>query len=284
MSEHKSTKIALITGAGAGIGLQLTRRLLGEGWEVAALIRSGFSEEDGMIREAISKGQLRVYKADLTDFSQLRRVLNEVNGKEDHIDVLFNNAGGSLPELRFSPQGREMHYELQTVVPYIVFMELKELLQKGALKTVVNTSSVALRYAKRLKPDELPRPTGFKKLTGPYATTKLALSLWTRELAAPMAAEGLRLISVDPGSNNTLRKTKDSGLPPVVKLLMGLFFSHPSQGANLLREAAFKGTDYPPGSFVVKGRAADLPYAETGSKILSMMQMIYEQEFIAVRY
>ncbi|MFB5676786.1 SDR family oxidoreductase [Paenibacillus terreus] len=283
MSENRSTKIALITGAGAGIGLQLTRRLLGEGWEVAALIRSGFSEEDSMIREAISEGKLRVYKADLTDFSQLRRVLNEVNGKEDHIDVLFNNAGGSLPELRFSPQGREMHYELQTVVPYIVFMELKELLQKGALKTVVNTSSVALRYAKRFKPDELPRPAGFKKLTGPYATTKLALSLWTRELAAPMAAEGLRLISVDPGSNNTLRKTKDSGLPPVVKLLMGLFFSHPSQGANLLWEAAFKGADYPPGSFVVKGRAADLPYTETGSKILSMMQMIYEQEFIAVR-
>ncbi|MFM9278554.1 SDR family oxidoreductase [Paenibacillus jiagnxiensis] len=279
MSEHKSTKVALITGAGAGIGLQLTRRLLGEGWEVAALIRSGFSEEDSMIREAISKGQLRVYKADLTDFSQLRRVLNEVNGKEDHIDVLFNNAGGSLPELRFSPQERELHYELQTVVPYIVFMELKELLQKGALKTVVNTSSVALRYAKRFKPDELPRPAGFKKLTGPYATTKLALSLWTRELAAPMAAEGFRLISVDPGSNNTLRKTKDSGLPPVVKLLMGLFFSHPSQGANLLWDAAFKGTGYPPGSFVVKGRAADLPYAETGPKILSMMQTIYEQEF-----
>lgn len=284
MSEHKSTKVALITGAGAGIGLQLTRRLLGEGWEVAALIRSVFSEEDSMIREAISKGQLRVYKAELTDFSQLRRVLNEVNGKEDHIDVLFNNAGGSLPELRFSPQGREMHYELQTVVPYIVFMELKELLQKGALKTVVNTSSAALRHVKRFNPDELPRPAGFKKLTGPYATTKLALSLWTRELAAPMAAEGFRLISADPGSNNTLRPTKKSGLPPAVKLLMRLFFSHPSQGANLLWDAAFKRTGYPSGSFVLKGRAADLPYAETGSKILSMMQTIYEQEFNAGRY
>ncbi|MFB5761352.1 SDR family NAD(P)-dependent oxidoreductase [Paenibacillus medicaginis] len=283
MSEHKSTKVALITGAGAGIGLQLTRRLLGEGWEVAALIRSGFAEEDSMIREAISKGKLRVYKAELTDFSQLRRVLNEVNSKEDHIDILFNNAGGSLPELRFSPQGREMHYELQTVVPYIVFMELKELLQKGALKTVVNTSSVALRHAKRFNPDELPRPAEFKKLTGPYATTKLALSLWTRELAAPMAAEGFRLISVDPGSNNTLRPTKNSGLPPAVKLLMRLFFSHPSQGANLLWDAAFKRSGHPSGSFVVKGRAADLPYAETGPKILSMMQMIYEQEFITVR-
>lgn len=68
---------------------------------------------------------------DLTDYGSLRHSLEEIKGKEKRIDILFNNAGGGLSELRYSQQGREMHYELLTVVPYIILMELKELLKNG---------------------------------------------------------------------------------------------------------------------------------------------------------
>ncbi|MET3208315.1 UNVERIFIED_CONTAM: hypothetical protein ABIC26_001251 [Paenibacillus sp. PvR008] len=50
-----------------------------------------------------------------------------------------------IPELTFSKQGRELQFELQTVVPCIMMMELKELLLKGTLKTVVNTSTSAFK-------------------------------------------------------------------------------------------------------------------------------------------
>jgi len=279
MRKESSAQVALVTGAGAGIGRELTRRLLAGGWEVAALIRSGFAEEDDVIREAVSRGQLRVYRADLADFAQLRRVLEQIKGAEGRIDLLFNNAGGSFAELMFSPQGRELHYELHTVVPYIVLTELKEWLQKGERKTVVNTSSQALRYVKRFDPDALSRPTAFKKLFGPYATSKLALSLWTQELAARTGSEGWHLLSVDPGSNNTLRKDKKSGLPWPVKLMMRFFFSPPAKGAELLLNAAKQADVLPPGSFVLKGQPADLPFAEAGPKVLAGVRDIYEREF-----
>lgn len=283
MTREKSTKIALITGASAGIGFELTRRLLTEGWEVAALFRSDFARKDNIIQDAINRDQLRVYKADLTDYTQLRRVLEQIKNGEDHIDILFNNAGGTLPELQFSLQGRELHYELQTVVPYILFMELRGLLQKGEEKTVVNTTSKGFRYVKQFDPDSLARPTTFKKMFGPYNTTKLALSLWTRELGAKVASEGYRLISVDPGTNNTMRKGKKSGLPFYIKPMMRFFFSHPREGADLLRNAEEKSNTYPPGSFILKGQPAEIPHAESGVKVLGMVQRIYEKEFLAIK-
>lgn len=135
MNQHKN--IALITGASAGIGLELTRKLLSEDWQVVALNRSDFPADDMRIQKAVKSGWLRIYKiADLADYASLRRSLEEIKSKEQWIDILFNNAGGSFPELSYSKQGREQHYELLTVVPYIILMELKELIKNSELKTM----------------------------------------------------------------------------------------------------------------------------------------------------
>jgi NAD(P)-dependent dehydrogenase (short-subunit alcohol dehydrogenase family) len=281
METSGQERTALITGASSGIGLELTRRLLSEGWQVIALNRSGFSAEDARIQEALERKQLRVYRVDLSDFDNLRQALERIKAAEARIDLLFNNAGGSFPELTFSKQGRELHFEVQVVVPYILTMELKELLQRGTLKTVVNTSSNAFKFVKRLDPDTLERPATFKKLFGPYATTKLALSLWTRELAPRISAEGIRVLSVDPGGNNTLRSGKDSGLPLPVALLMKLFFPHPSRGASLLLEAAVDGRGVPTGAYVTNGAPKALQCVEQGPKVLAKVSAIYEREFAA---
>lgn len=53
----------------------------------------------------------------------------QIKKKETKLDALFNNAGGSFSNLRFSPQGRELHYEIQTVVPFIITMELLDLVK-----------------------------------------------------------------------------------------------------------------------------------------------------------
>lgn len=281
MKTEGQTRTALITGASSGIGLELTRRLLSEGWEVIALIRSGFPEDDALLRDSLGRKQLRVYNAELTDFGGLKRALEQLKAKEEKIDLLFNNAGGSLAQLGFSPQGRELHFELQTVVPYILFRELKEHLLRGRFKTVINTSTGAFRFTRHFDAGTLERPTTFKKLLGPYATTKLALSLWTREVAPQAAAEGLRLLSVDPGGNNTLRKGTGSGLPLIPKLLMKFFFPPPTRGASLLYEAATNGREIPSGAYLSEGKVAELKFTSQGRKILEKVSAIYEREFQA---
>ncbi len=129
MTERKK-KVALVTGANSGIGLELTKKLIENGWEVVALIRSGFPEEELKLQQKIRQREIRIYRTDLSDFTKLKYSLGQIKEQEPKLDALFNNAGGSFPELLFSPQGRELHYEVQTVVPYIITMELLKLLKK----------------------------------------------------------------------------------------------------------------------------------------------------------
>lgn len=271
---------ALITGSNNGIGLALTRKLLAEGWQVIAMVRSDFAEEDGSLQHAIRDGKLRVYKADLTAFSQLKHALNKIKEKETHIDVLFNNAGGSLSGIFYSKQGRELHFELQTVAPYIIFMELKELLQKGSRKTVVNTSTNAFASLKAFRADALEQPESFKKLFGPYAATKLALSLWTHALAPLAAPDGIVIRSADPGGNNTIRKGNSTGLPFYIRPIMKLFFASPDKGASLLYDAAVGHHGGLSGVYVTKGKVAKLKFVEQAPLVLEKVQAIYEREFM----
>ncbi|WP_435924620.1 SDR family NAD(P)-dependent oxidoreductase [Paenibacillus sp. DYY-L-2] len=285
MEKNPHEHIALITGASAGIGLELTRKLLAEDWQVIALNRSDFPEDDMSIRNAIRSGSLRIYKtADLADFASLKRTLEEIKGKERRIDILFNNAGGSFPELSYTKQGREKHYELLTVVPYIVLMELKELLKNGRLKTVINTSSSASKYTKEFSVEILEHPKTFRKLIGPYATSKLALSLWTQAIAPELAKDDILIRSVDPGGNNTLRKGKNSGLPLVVKWLMMLFFSPPAHGANKLHEGALGEHRNKTGVFLVTGQVSELKFMDQARNVLERVQAIYEHEFLQQDY
>jgi NAD(P)-dependent dehydrogenase (short-subunit alcohol dehydrogenase family) len=281
MNKNPSEHIALITGASAGIGLELTRKLLSEDWQVVALNRSDFPADDMSIQHAVKSGSLRIYKTDdLADYASLRRTLEEIKSKEQWIDVLFNNAGGSFPKLSYSKQGREKHYELLTVVPYIILTELKELLKIGHLKTVINTSSSALKFTKEFTIDILERPKTFRKLLGPYATSKLALSLWTQAIATQIAKDDIKIRSVDPGSNNTLRKGKQSGLPLLVVVIMKLFFSPPTNGANKLYEGALGEHRNKTGVYLLKGQVAGLKFNDQARNVLERIQAIYEHEFL----
>lgn len=279
MQSNTSHPVALITGANSGIGLELTRKLLNEGWQVVALNRSAVPSGDMLLQQAVNQRQLRIYKvADLADYNSLRRTLQEVREGEPFIDVIFNNAGQSFPELTYTPQGRETHYELLTIVPYLITMELKELLLKGKLKTVINTSSSALNMLRTFELEQLEHPPKFRKMLGPYAASKLALSLWTEALAPSLAKEGILIRSVDPGNNNTVRKGQKSGLPIWLEPLMR-FTPPPTHGAGLLFDAALGEHRSKTGVFLIKGKIQSLPFRALAQPVLERVEQIYREEF-----
>lgn len=281
MTHIRNNRVALITGASSGIGLELTKRLLSEGWHVIALIRSAFPSSDSLVQDCLRSQQLRIYTADLSDFTDLQASLNQIKKHEDHIDLLFNNAGVSFGELSYSKQGREMHFEVNSVVPYIIMMEMKELLARGSFKTVINTSSNALLYLKQFDYHTLASPAVFKKLVGPYAASKLALSLWTQEIATAIQKDGIMIRSACPGPNKTTI-TKNAGMPKFMIPIRNLFFSHPSEGASRLYEAALGSPPQSTGVFLNKGKVAPLKFSSQSTEVLGMVERIYRQEFTAI--
>ncbi|AKT40194.1 SDR family NAD(P)-dependent oxidoreductase [Chondromyces crocatus] len=270
---------ALVTGARTGVGFELTRRLLSEGWEVVALVRSDLPPEP-FVKEAQGEQRLRVVKGDLSDLGSLKQALREITAREASLDVLFNNAAISTEALRFSPGGRELQFEVNTVVPYILAMELKDLLRKGKLRTVINSSSNAALTVKRFDPATLERPPTFKKLFGPYAASKLALSLWTREAASRFSAEGIEIRSTCPGPNRT-PMSAGGGMPWWLLPFQRLTFSHPSKGAARLHEVAFGRFRGEAGVFVNRGKVTPLGFEAEGRAVLERVRAVHEGAFLA---
>jgi NAD(P)-dependent dehydrogenase (short-subunit alcohol dehydrogenase family) len=282
MIPTRSHYTALITGANSGIGLELTQKLLSEEWEVIALIRSDFPDGNPLISTAKQNGRLRVYHADLSDSTSLRQALADITSHEQHIDVLFNNAADPTMGIRYSPQGREIHFEVNTVVPYIITMEMQPLLLKGALKTVINTSSNAMLYVKDFDLDLLTHPTSYRAVIGPYGKSKLGLSLWTHALAPTLANKGIEIRSMNPGANKT-KMTGRAKAPLWMRLLRPLIFSHPSVGAGRLYDVALGRWRGQSGIFVNGGKAVAIPFIALEQDVLAMVHTIYAQEFLGTQ-
>lgn len=90
-------KVAIVTGAGQGIGKGIARRLAGEG---AAVVIADYNEETAvaaaqeLTAEAGPLGGRAVpYRVDISDVAAVQRMVDEIASQLGHIDILVNNAG-----------------------------------------------------------------------------------------------------------------------------------------------------------------------------------------------
>ena len=90
-------KIALVTGGGSGIGLMATQALAVNGAKVYIVGRT--QDKLDTVVETYSKdipGEIIAIQADVSDKSQIRDLVKQIQSKESHLDILINNAGISL--------------------------------------------------------------------------------------------------------------------------------------------------------------------------------------------
>jgi NAD(P)-dependent dehydrogenase (short-subunit alcohol dehydrogenase family) len=89
-------KIALVTGAGTGIGKAVSLALLGAGYAVALTGRRK-DMLDATAKEAPAGGKILVFPADISDPAQVKALFAKIKDVFGRLDLLFNNAGIGAP-------------------------------------------------------------------------------------------------------------------------------------------------------------------------------------------
>jgi NAD(P)-dependent dehydrogenase (short-subunit alcohol dehydrogenase family) len=135
----------VITGAGRGIGLELTRQALERGVEVVAVVRDPAKSKELQTLAREREGLLRLVQADVTQWADVETLAREVS-KSGSIDVLINNAGAFLDgeddfrNLELNKVARS--FEVNSIGPMRVTQALLPLLEKSKDPKVVHITSL----------------------------------------------------------------------------------------------------------------------------------------------
>lgn len=169
---------AIVTGATSGIGLELAQGLVERGAHVGIVARN-----PAKARAVVERlgGGIDVFRADLAELAEVRRVAAEIAERWERVDVLVNNAGINTLAAGTTAEGFDAMVATNYLGPFLLTNLLRDRLGGGR---VVNVASEAHRLADRLDPDRVEVPTRALAGNRLYGRTKLALMLFTRELAA----------------------------------------------------------------------------------------------------
>jgi NAD(P)-dependent dehydrogenase (short-subunit alcohol dehydrogenase family) len=187
MAQLLTDKIALVTGAGSGIGQAIAVAYAKEGAKVIItdLDVSGCHQTLGKVKEA--GGQGWVYALDVTDVASVQKLADRVQEEAGNIDILVNNAGVILREGIDSPNAHAVIRKVMDVNLLGVFNTIHAWLPalRKSRGCIINISSGAAFLGQ-------PRALG-------YSASKGAVKMLTQSMAADLGIDGIRVNAIAPG-------------------------------------------------------------------------------------
>ncbi len=179
-------RVAIVTGSGSGIGAAVARELAQRGMTVALVGRTRETLEE-VARET---GGFAVV-ADLAERDAPRRIVDEVLERAGRLDVIVNNAAHFQLKLveEFTADDIDAHVAVNIRAPYLLVQAALPALRRSPAPAVVNISSAAAAMYR-------PRQTV-------YGLTKAALEHMTKNLAAELARDRIRVNAIRPGPTDT---------------------------------------------------------------------------------
>jgi NAD(P)-dependent dehydrogenase (short-subunit alcohol dehydrogenase family) len=195
--------VILVTGSTDGLGKSTARDLAAAG---ATVLLHGRDPERGdaavrEIREETDNDRLHYYVADFSSLEEVRRLAHEVTADHDRLDVLVNNAGigaGRRGETSrdLSRDGYELRFAVNYLAPFLLTRLLLPLVRRSEPARIVNVASAG---QSPISFDDVMLERGYDGMRA-YAQSKLALVMFTFDLAGELEGTGLIANSLHPAS------------------------------------------------------------------------------------
>lgn len=193
-------KIAIVTGAGKGIGKEIALALGAEGAQVILVSRTK-ADLDLVASEIEEKGgKALAMPRDLTDSSQVQSMVDETVEKFGRIDILVNNAGGYPKEIYDIAQENPIKIwdwkeeqwdqiiKTNLKIPFLCINKVVPVMIKQKKGDIVNISSRMGRIASQM---------------GAYACAKAAIVTLTKTTAIQTLEYGIKVNAISPGILDT---------------------------------------------------------------------------------
>ncbi|WP_461424952.1 SDR family NAD(P)-dependent oxidoreductase [Gymnodinialimonas sp.] len=193
-------KLAMVTGASSGLGVETARTLAAAGATVVMCARDRNKLETAVaeVRAAFPGAQVETLIMDLADLLSVRAAAAEALSRFPAIQLLINNAGVMACPLMRTAQGFEMQFGTNHVGHFLFTCLLAPALQAGAPGRVVNLSSAGHKFANFNFDDPNYAEREYEKWQA-YGESKTANVLFSVGLDSRLKSHGVRAFAVHPG-------------------------------------------------------------------------------------
>jgi len=179
-------KVAIVTGASAGIGRAIAERLAQEGATVVVNYGKSADKAKQVVAGIEAKGGKAVaVQADMSKVVDVRRLVKDMVKTFGRLDILVNNAGMFMykPLIETTEEEYDRMFALNARGPYFALQEAAKVIEEGG--RIVNISTDGTHI-------------GFAGATA-YLGSKGALEQFTRGLAHELAPKRITVNTVSPG-------------------------------------------------------------------------------------
>ncbi len=186
-------KNIIITGAGTGMGLSVTKKFLENDWHVIMGVHN-LNKAKNVYQELVQKYSLEkvtLKQVNVGDSESVEEFSNEVNAENDHIDAIINNAGifigGQLQDLTEEEWDKTMAVDVKSI--YLMTKAFIPGMIKRRAGSIINIASVAGLLGDYSMPA--------------YNAAKGAVVNLVRSMALDYGPYGIRVNNINPGATNT---------------------------------------------------------------------------------